>query len=168
MADFVKRSGLAQPNDSTWLAIFGVSPSNRSTVFRPIEHTQPPKRRVFGELDPINPRGQQFNGSSTSSFIDKPANKRLHDGSLKAGKENTQPFVNKENDENALPKPRPQVSLILSYKRLFDLQVMAPKPFNGMEPPNKRQSLSTSTPAPLLPQFPIPNLVRTKKWMIYK
>lgn len=136
MSEFVKRSGLAQPNDATWIAIFG---SPQTNLFRPIENlvlpvhqqkthhefTKPiepkqPKRRVFGELNPINPRGQAFN--TNQQFLNQPIidqnklnNKRNFDGSIKypfEEKENQLPSSFKaEQNENALPKPQPQVKL---------------------------------------------------------
>lgn len=141
MSEFVKQSGLAQPNDFTWAAIFGV-PQTKSTLFRPLENLvsqspvhhplsstkhsefvkpnepkQQQKRRVFGELDPINPRGQVFNSTQPLSHPVE-SNKRTFDGALKhlnamnpnGNKENRRPVkLELENKENALPKPQPQV-----------------------------------------------------------
>lgn len=133
MMEFVRKSELAQPNDSTWVAIFGAQ-SLRPTLanlrsFLPKElpvqermKVEQPERRILGELDPINPRGQLLNYSAATDHQSiRPFKKRTFDGAFKypssaiktENKENQQPDVgnvsNKQSNENSLPKPQPQV-----------------------------------------------------------
>jgi hypothetical protein len=128
MMEFVHRSGLAQLNDSTWTAIFGV-PATKP--FRPLENfqsvhafssnpiqkptilkSQETKRRVLGELDPINPLSRSSN-SNVEPQSAKPFKKRHFDGSFKCPGPLTSKTEDKENvpnDENSLPRPQPRVS----------------------------------------------------------
>jgi hypothetical protein len=151
MMEFVKRSGLAQLNDSTWTAIFGAP----TTSFRSVENFQTmqthqfngvqksaqhkePKRRVFGELDPINPLGRSLNSSTNVDQSTKPFKKRNFDGSFKHPGPLTIKIEDKENltfssnDENALPKPQPQVSIkIVAHSQTFLFRMPLPPQHNS-------------------------------------
>jgi hypothetical protein len=71
-----------------------------------------PKRRVFAELDPINPRG---NGVQLLNQATNLPVKRTFDGAIKSSDnipENKKSVsIKVENDENFLPKPQPNKSL---------------------------------------------------------
>ncbi|KAI6242599.1 hypothetical protein M3Y99_00164000 [Aphelenchoides fujianensis] len=182
MSEFVKRSDLAQPNDATWLAIFGNPRPELPKVLRPLQNvashrppavqpkaTPPPaakppvQRRVLGELDPTNPRGPDDSKAFRQPFapFGQPT-KRTHDGGSPARRRTPRrrwKVVKTENDENSPAQAEAQRRGPLSSVDLEN------------QPPAKRQSLSGAgapfgaAPAmpPALPQFPnfsacLPNL----------
>ena len=149
MAEFVTRSGLAQRDDATWTAIFGGGGSGEANDKSRFSPSQPlpsalsagdeankfelkaataktTTRRVFGELDPINPRASfalnMQTAASSANDVDarSSAKKRTHEGAVKRPpleKENRAPppsaaadaAFDEADDENTLPKPTPQV-----------------------------------------------------------
>ncbi|KAI6183841.1 hypothetical protein M3Y97_00532100 [Aphelenchoides bicaudatus] len=140
MMEFVQRSALAKPNDSTWIAIFGApetkpfrslenfaSAQQFSNIQKPAVSKAPePKRRVLGELDPINPIGRPLNSANIDESS-KPFKKRNFDGTFKYPGPLTIKIEDKENlpnisnDENALPKPQPHnASSSSQFERKLD------------------------------------------------